>query len=75
MTAIPHIGSLNQTEELAKAIQAFGKTKEITLMLGTQPFEELFSCKELEYNPILIVAVANTHSHEKNVCGMPYYQQ
>ena len=29
--ANPHIGFLNQTEELAEAIQAFSKTKDIIL--------------------------------------------
>ena len=74
MKAIPHIGSLNQIEELAKDIQAFYKTQEITLTLGTKTFEELFSCKKSEHTLILIVAVANSLSHEKNVYGMPYYQ-
>jgi len=72
---ISYIGSPNQTDELAKAIQDFCQTKEITLTSDTKSFAELCSCKKLKHNPILIVAVANTHSHEKNVRGMPYYQQ
>ena len=72
--AIPYISSLNQTTELAQAIQAFTKTQEITLMLNTKPFDELLSCKEPGYNPILIVVVGTVHPHKKEVYGMPCYQ-
>ena len=75
MKAIPYIDSLNQTMELAQAMQAFYKTQDITLMLGTKPFDKLLSCKEPEIIPILIVVVATAHPHEKKVCGMPCYQQ
>ena len=75
MKAIPYIDSLDQTPELAQAIQAFAKTRDITLTLSTMPFVKLLSCKEPELNPILIVAVATAHPHEKEVCGMSSYQQ
>ena len=36
---------------------------------------EFLSYKEPEHNSIFIVAVANTHSHEKKVRGIPLYKQ
>ena len=73
--AIPHIVSLNQSDELANDMQDFCQTKEIALTPGGKSFVELFSCKEPEHNPILIVAVATTHPYEESVYGMPYYPQ
>ena len=61
--------------ELTQAIQAFARTRDITLTLSTMPFVKLLSCKEPELNPILIVAVATAHPHEKEVCEIPSYQQ
>ena len=72
--AIPYIDSLNQTTELAQAIQAYAKTWYITFTLGTKPFDKLLSCKEPELNPIPIVVVATAHPPRKWSMRMPSYQ-
>lgn len=56
-------------------MKEFCKIKKLTLTLGKKSFAELFSCKEPKHNPILIVAVANTHSKEKITRGIPNYKQ
>ena len=70
---IPHIVSLNKLGELAKDMQNFCQTEGLTLALGNKSFAELISCKKPEHNPILIVVVANIHSHEKDKYKMPMH--
>ena len=72
---IQYIESLNQPTELVEAIRVVCQTQGITLTLGTKQFDVVFSCKEPENNPILIVAVATVHPHEKGGVGMPVDEQ
>ena len=72
---IPHIIFLNKHGELAKDIQDFCQSQGITLALGDKYFADLLSCKELEHNLILILAVAKAHDFKGNQCGMPCYKK
>ena len=73
--AIKYIESLNQPMKLAESVRVACQAQGITLTLGKKQFANVFSCTEPEYNPVLIVAVATGHAHEKGGVGMPVDEQ
>ena len=47
------------------------RQQRLTLTLSKKPFRELLRCADLEPDPILIVAVANSHYKEKDTRNIP----
>ena len=71
LRAIMQFRNLYEPKELIRDISNFCLTKNITLKRGNKSPKELFSCNELESNPIIVVTMATKHPFEKGVCWMP----
>ena len=71
LKALPQIKNLYDPDELVGAFKKFCLSKKINLERGNKPFEDLLTCKDLEFTPILIVVAAQLHNFENNNVGYP----
>ena len=71
LTVLPETKNVYEPKELIGTLKTFCLTKNITLKIGNKPIEELFTCKDPEFNPILIVFAADLHKVEENNMGYP----
>ena len=71
LNAIQYITTLKEPMRLADSIKSACKDRGITLTRGNKSFADLFNCKDPADNPILIVAVAKVHVHEKGQMRTP----
>ena len=71
LKAIPQIKNLYDPDELVGSFKKFCLSEQINLERGTKTFEELFTCEDPEFTPILIVVAAQLHNFENNNVGYP----